>query len=88
MTREITLTFKDVVTDGLPSADDIAAGVVFLWDGCIFDGWPILPDGQPAPDDLVGVVQWEASEDFVPALVGVRYWARVPVALHEIGRAS
>lgn len=75
MSRDITLAFNDVVTDGLPTADDIAAGIIFVWNGDIYRGGPT---GEG--DDVL----WQPQDNAIPALPNVRYWARIPVALREI----
>lgn len=73
MSKEYTIKVHVIQEDGLPPDDLEAVGltgrVVFIFDGCLYSGWPIRKDGE---------ILWEDSET-AQSFSGVEKWIELPV---------
>ena len=95
----MTVIVHEIATDGLPDMDALTGEVVFIFDGCIVSGWPLLRSkfarssydrthgpyaGYDGTDTL-----WEGNTDVahVRPFGGVTHWIELPVPGHAIPAA-
>ncbi len=89
MSKQYTITVHTIAEDGLPPKDFEQAGltgrVVFIFDGCLYSGWPLTDEGPDGYDEQADdpedpeEVEWEDSET-AQKFGGVKKWVELPVA--------
>jgi len=82
MSKQYTIIVHTIKEDGLPPKDFAKAGLVgrvaFIFDGCLYSGWPINPD-ESDPEEVV----WEDSET-AQRFSGVEKWIELPVSASDL----